>query len=251
MKNLVLPLIVLAAISCNQKTASKAQTPIKKEVLKQKAFETIVHPNKGIFLTENIQIYDNKQNVIREIEDVYGQLVTIDSISKLKFDLTGSDDRCKLHNFVKVKCKRFSGWVYGDFLFEKEKYDRIVNVGRTGLLIPTKNFNIGVYDEEVECLSFCGDGNQSPVLFYNGTYKKYEYLPIFPKNENYSEGYLTLDDHDGWQDKAKSFSSNGITLKLTVYRQYQEGGAVIDLEIDINNKQSTCKVVKVVKDTVY
>lgn len=251
MKNLILPLILLVVISCHQNTVRKEQKSIETKVLKQKAFETIVHPNEGVFLTENIKIYDNKQNVIREIEHVYGEVLTIDSISKLKFDLTGSDDRCKLHNFVKVKCKRFSGWVYGDFLFEKEKGDRTVKVGETGLLIPTKNFNIGVYDEKVQCLSFCGDGNQNPVLFYNGIFKKYEYLPIVPKNENYSETYLTLDNHDGWRDEVKSFSSDGVTMKLSIYREYQEGSAVIDLEIDINNKQSTCKVVKVEKDKGY
>jgi len=246
MKNLIFPLILMF-VSCTQHPAQQKDKPIEKKELKTKAFETAGHKNKGILLSEKVKIYDNKQNVLREIEAIYGEVVTIDSISKLKFELTNSDDRCNLHHFVKVKGKGFSGWIYGDLLFEIEEGDRAVKLGSSGEIIPTKNFNIGVYDDEEDMLSFCSE-NQNPVLFHNTIFNKYEYLPILPKNENYPQGYLTFDNHDGWKDVIRSFSSDGRTLKIQIYREYQEGSATIDLEIELSEKQSTCKVVKVEKE---
>ncbi|MGX7668756.1 hypothetical protein [Flavobacterium pedocola] len=249
-KTFCLFVLLTTLISCNKNTPeSKPISAQKTKIEKKEKFEAVTYQNDAILLTDTIKIYDSQQNVIREITNVYGKVVTIDSISKNKFDLTNSGERCNLHNFVKVTGPNISGWVYGRFLFEKEnqKRDKTLNIDTVKFqIIPTKNFNIGVYDEETEGLSFCGE-NQNPVLFYNGLYNKYEYLPLYPKNENYDENYLTLDAHDGWMDEIKNYSLKENVLTPEIYREYQEGSATITVEIELNKKQSTCKVTKIEK----
>ena len=245
-------LLLLVFVNCKKnisesKTASSAVISIEEKT----KFEAVKYFNEAILLTDSIAIYDSNGNIISQKTNVFGEILKIDSITKNKLSLDDSKERCDLHNFVKVNGSRVSGWVYGQFLFEKEnkKRDVFFSVGTVKFqILPTKNFGIGVYDEENEGLSFCGSGIQNPILFYNGLYKKYEYLPLLTKNENYPENYLTLDTHDGWDDTVKKYDLKENTLILEINREYQEGSATIVVEIKLNEKQSVCKVISVEKE---
>ncbi len=211
--------------------------------------ENLKYNNDAVILTEKIKLYDSEHNFIREINGVYGQIVSIDSNSKNKYDLSNSDESCNLHNFVKIKGQKLTGWVYGKYLFEKENLNRDTTLLINNIkieIVPTKNFNIGVYDKEIDGLSFCSN-NQNPVILFNSLFNKYEYIQISPKNENYTENYLTLDNHDMWLDKIENVNINGAIVTMQIFREYQEGFADIEIEIRLNDSQSTAKVLKVTK----
>ena len=233
-------LMLFFLTSCNFSSSDKKNDNV------AMIMETKYHLNEGIILTDKIKIYDNNQNEIKEISTTFGEVVKIDSISISKYNLKKTDDRCDLHNFVKIKGKDFSAWVYGDKIFEKENAKRDFEVKHNNYtfeILPTKNFSIGVYDKELEMLSFCESGTQSPVLFYNGVFKKYEFIPILNKNEVYYD-FFTLDSHDGWEDNIIDTKFKDNVLTLNIVREQQEGFTDIILEIKIDKDQSTGKVVK-------
>jgi hypothetical protein len=230
-------------LSCTEKNSQKTAIDSQRKFQKQK------HSNTGVILTENISLYDMDQKITGIVKDVYGLVVEMDSISVLKYDLDNTKDKCNLHNFVKIKSPRINGWVYGKFLFEQENKNRDTVFTIDGVMFkitPTKNFNIGVYDEEEKMLSFCSE-TQSPVLFYNGKSKINQYLPIKDYTEYYKEGYLTLDDHDGWTDLIKGIHFSDNILVLNIQRGYQEGFADIEIEINTNKNPAVAKIIKATK----
>ena len=93
----------------------------------------------------------------------------------------------------------------------------------------------------------CGDGLQSPVMLYNSKTNRYRYVPVNNK-EVYSYGYVTLDKHDGWMDTIVSMSYANDKLNISIYREFQEGSADINLEINTaDSKQPRAKVLKYTK----
>lgn len=244
-------LILLSA--CNQ-THKKKETEQEKETLTTKnlLFESLKHANIGVILTEELIVYDRFGSQLKTIKNLYGEIVAIDSISKEKIDLKNTGDNCNLLNFVKIRSKKITGWVYDPKLYEREiipnlKRDTTLVFNRMKIdILPAKNFNIGVYDEVEDMLTFCS-GNESPVIFYNSKYKKYETILLenLPESQNdYAESYFTLDNHEGWGDKiiAAQFSNNRLTL--VVKREYQEGEATITIEITFDKHKSLGKVIK-------
>ena len=239
--------LILIAISSSAQTKNNESVAVK-----SLAFQSIKHANIGVILTDELIVYDRFGSQINTIKNLYGEIVAIDSISKEKIDLKNTGDNCNLLNFVKIRSKKITGWVHDSKLYEREikpslKRDTTLVFNQMKIdILPAKNFNIGVYDEVEDMLTFCG-GNESPVIFYNSKYKKYEtiFLENLPETQNdYSENYFTLDDHDGWGDKiiASHFSNNRLTL--VVNRGYQEGEATITIEIKFDKHKSLGKVIK-------
>jgi hypothetical protein len=232
---------------------SSAQTKNNESVaIKSLAFQSIKHSNIGVILTDELIVYDRFGSQLKTIKNLYGEIVAIDSISKEKIDLKNTGDNCNLLNFVKIRSEKITGWVYSSKVYEHEinpsfKRDTTLVFNQMKIdILPAKNFNIGVYDEVEDMLTFCG-GNDSPVIFYNSKYKKYETILLenLPESNNdYSENYFTLDNHDGWGDKiiATYFSSDRLTL--VVKRGYQEGEATITIEIKFDKHKSIGKVIK-------
>ncbi|WP_445722219.1 hypothetical protein [Flavobacterium sp.] len=249
MRKFTLLLLVFTLASCKDDSEIDKPTPEHIQTEQSLSFKRKKYQNEAIILTDTIKIYDINKNIIYKITNAYGEIITIDSISEEKINLKQTNERCDLHNFIWVKNEKFSGWIYGEFVFEKENKNRAVNYTIDSTIfkfIPTKNFNIGVYDEEMGELSFCSD-NQSPILFYNGRDQKYEYIKIIQDKEIYSENYLTLDTHDGWYDEIKSVIYSDGVLNLEIYREYQETNVTIEIEIYLDKNQSTAKVLKVTK----
>lgn len=251
MRKFALLFLLISLVSCNEKSKTTTPTTTTSDTKTSEIlnFKRVNYKNEAIILTDTIQIYDTTKKIINQITNIYGEVVTIDSISEKKFNLQDTKERCDLHNFVWVKSNKFSGWIFGDYIFEKENRNRNINyiVGSLEFkFIPTKNFNVGVYDEEMEELSFCKN-NQSPILFYNGRDKKYQYIKINDNQKIYTDKYLTLDSHDGWYDEIKSIGYKDNILSLLIKREYQEGNATIELEIYLDTKQSIARVIKFTK----
>lgn len=250
MKQITFFVLLFLACSCGEQKAEKTiKTPVKK------SFKTIGHKTIGVILTEELIIYDLHKNELKKVGNLYGEIVQIDSISKNKYDLKNTDDRCNLYNFVKVRSKKINGWVYSPEVFEQQIASSPMNKspedtlfhfkGIQIKLIPTKNFNIGVYDEKEDMLSFCS-GNQSPVILYNSIYNKYEYIPISnetSKEINYSFKYFTFDSNDGWHDELISSDLKDNVLTLKIKREFQEGHAKIVIQILLDPNQSRGKII--------
>lgn len=244
---------LILLFSCNQ-TDKKKETNQKKEKTsaKEMLFQAIKHDNIGVILTDELIVYDRFGSQLKTIKNLYGEIVAIDSISKEKIDLKNSGDNCNLLNFVKIRSENINGWVYSPKVYEHElnpspKRDTTLVFNEMKIeILPTKNFNIGVYDEVEDILTFCS-GNDSPVIFYNSKYKKYETILLenLPESQNdYAESNFTLDNHEGWHDEiiAVHFSNNRLTL--VVKREYQEGEATITIEITFDKHKSLGKVIK-------
>lgn len=250
MKQITFFILLFLASSCGEQNP---ENPVQKKF--RKPFKTIAHKTMGIILTEELTVYSLNKDSLKTIGNLYGEIVQIDSISKKKYDLKNTDDRCNLHNFVKVRSKKINGWVYSPEVFEhvltqvpyeSVQPDTTLIFGNTRIrVIPTKNFNIGVYDETVDGLSFCS-GNQSPVILYNSVYNKYEYIPISnetSKEINYSFNYFTFDSNDGWHDEWISSDLKGTILTLKIKREFQEGHAKIVIQIRLDPNQSRGKII--------
>lgn len=208
-------------------------------------FETQANKNTGVITIEKLHLYNRKGVVIDSVENLFGQIIQIDSISSLKYDLKHSSDECNLHNFVKISNANINAWVYGKNVFEIEKGNRTVLFSSDSIdfkFQPTKNFGIGVMNEDG--LTFCGDGTHSPVLLFNSKYNKQELVFLNKKNEAYGFDYLTYNNHDGWNDKILDLKYADDILYLTVVRSYQEGRVKINLEIKIDAQKSTVVIKK-------
>lgn len=208
------------------------------------AFKTSAHQNLAVILTNELDLYDEHRNSISKVTNSMGQIVEIDNISTERFALNQSTDRCDLHHFVRIP--KLRGWIYGQFVFEDEKSNRDQTFAFKDIwfkIIATKNFGIGVYDSIDKKSSTCVDGSQSPVILFNSKFNKYEFVPVKNK-EVYSQGYFTLDKQDRWVDSIVSTSYANDKLTISIHRKFPEGSADITVEISIDPKQSTAKVLK-------
>lgn len=226
-----------AAAPCSAKGRVLSENPL---------FEVKVHRNKAVLICDSIAIYDRRQKRMKVVHGVRGTLLNTDSISVQMFSINGSEDHCDLHYFVKVSSELVNGWVYGKTVFEQAHDGRDSSFSSGGIdfrFTPLKNFNIGVYDEKDEMLSFCD--NPAPLLIYNSLYKRSEYIRFQQAHEDYPDAYLTLDNHDGWSDTLISAVYEENTLHLKITRAYQEGFADIEVLIHLNEKQSYATLVRV------
>jgi hypothetical protein len=211
-------------------------------------FDVKVHRQKAVLICDSIAIYDRRQKRMKVVHGVRGKLLNTDSISVQMFSINGSEDRCDLHYFVKVRSEMVNGWVYGKTVFEQAQDGRDSSFSSGGIdfwLTPLKNFNIGVYDEKDEMLSFCD--NPAPLLVFNSLYMRSEYIRLQQAHDEYPEAYLTFDMHDGWVDTLISAVYDGKALRLKILRTYQEGFADIEVLIHLNEKQSYATIARVVK----
>lgn len=250
MKQITLFILLFLVFSCGEQTPENS---VQKKF--RKPFKTVVHKTMGIILTEELTVYNLNKDSLKTIGNLYGEIVQIDSISKNKYDLKNTDDRCNLYNFVKVRSKKINGWVYSPEVYEHiiakvpyeyPKEDTTLIFADTRIkIIPAKNFNIGVYDETVEGLSFCS-GNEKPVILYNSMYNKYEFIPISDETSKeiiYSSRYFTFDSNDGWHDELISSSFKDTILTLEIKREFQEGHAKLVIQITLDRNQSIGKII--------
>ncbi|WP_417351638.1 hypothetical protein [Flavobacterium alkalisoli] len=210
-----------------------------------KYIQPLQHNNKVLILKGELDIYNKNLKETGKAAGLYGLIVSTDSISKNRYDLTGDNDYCKLHNFVKVSHPHVKGWVYGKNVYEYDmSRDTAFTVNDIQFkIIPTKNFNVGVSDDEG--LTFCGSG--SPMVLYNSKFEKEEFIPIENKNEYYNSDYITYDSHDGWMDEIAKVSLKDDILLLDIFREYQEGSANIIFEIYLSKFGSHA----IIKEVIY
>ncbi|MFD0962705.1 hypothetical protein [Pseudofulvibacter geojedonensis] len=222
-------------------------------LLSKDFFKVKEHKNRAVVISNSLKIYNRNKKVIDSVKNLYGSLVEIDSISELKYDLLDSGERCNLYNFIRIKGNKIEGWVIGKDIFEysNEERDSVLEMNGVKLqLKTTQNFDIGVYDEENEILSFCGEGNQMPLLIKNSLFDKEELIKVKGFQNLYPDGYLTLDAHDGWYDSINELSYINNVLNITITRVYQEGSDVIRANIFFNEKQSYAEVTKLPENCI-
>lgn len=253
MKYVLFFVICIMFLSCsedNKSTQSESNVPKKLNEQTFTKFKTKKYSNIGVIFKDELNVYDLNKEVIKNVKGLFGEIVSIDSISVEKFDLKKSGDRCDLLNFVKVRSSKINGWVCTYDLYEKDpdnklKKDKIEKIGDF-YLFSTKNFSFGVYDEKEDGFSFC-DMNDCPLLIKNDVSEGFEFVKVIGNSDSslfdlYSKGYLTFDSHDGWDDKIvfSAFDNNNLYLK--VKREYQEGFGYISLEISFNPNNVFCKI---------
>lgn len=236
---------LLLLASCKNEKADPQETTRynKQEITKE--FEAIKHNNKALILIDDLVLYNKRLKAIGEASVQYGALVTIDSISKNRINITGKGDRCKEYNLVHIDTPKFKGWIEGKDIFEylHDKRDTIFSAGNVQFkLYATKNFAIGASVNDG--LTFCGDNN--PVVLYNSKYN-FEGFVSVAKHSDYKDGYMVMDDFDGWLDKIKSVAFTDDVLTVVILREYQEGSADITLEIKLLPNSYKGKVINYVR----
>ncbi|WP_417368402.1 hypothetical protein [Flavobacterium beibuense] len=207
--------------------------------------QSLKHNNKVLILKGELELYNKNLKETGKAAGLYGLIVSTDSISQNRYDLTGANDYCKLHNFIKVSHPDVKGWVYGKDVYEYDmSRDTTFTVNDIQFkIIPTKNFSVGVYDDEG--LTFCGSDN--PMVLYNSKFEKEEFIPIENKNDDYVSDYISYDSHDGWIDSFEGASLVGDTLTLNIYREYQEGSANIIFEIYLSKFGSKAIIKEIIE----
>ncbi|MFP5436251.1 MAG: hypothetical protein ACLGH8_00510 [Bacteroidia bacterium] len=222
-------LLLLASCKDEKPNLQNDTTDIK--VKDKKEFESIKHSNKALILIDNLVLYDKMLTVISETKNHYGKLVTIDSISKKRININGKGDNCNEYNLVHIANPKFNGWIEGKDIFEylHDKRDTTFTINNVKFkLFATKNFAIDASDDDG--LTFCGDNN--PVVLYNSKFGFESFVPV-EKHSDYSDGYMVMDDFDGWMDKIKSVGFKDDVLTVVIFREYQEDSADITLEIKL------------------
>lgn len=236
-------LLLLASCKDEKADPQEATRYNKQEITKE--FEAIKHNNKALILIDDLVLYNKRLKAIGETSVQYGALVTIDSISKNRINITDKGDHCKEYNLVHIASPKFKGWIEGKNIFEylHDNRDTIFNAGNVQFkLYATKNFAIGASDDDG--LTFCGDNN--PVVLYNSKYNFEGFVPV-EKHSDYTDGYLVMDDFDGWFDSIKSVVFTDDILTVVIFREYQEGNADITLEIKLLPNGYKAKVINYVR----
>ncbi len=236
---------LLLLASCKDEKAGRQETTRDNEQEITKEFEAIKHNNKALILIDDLVLYNKRLKAIGETNVQYGELVNIDSISKKRMNITGKGDRCNEYNLVHIATPKFKGWIEGKNIFEylHDKRDTIFNAGNVQFKLKAdKNFAICASDDDG--LTFCGDNN--PVILHNSKYNFEGFVPV-QKHSDYTDGYMVMDDFDGWLDKIKSVAFTDNVLTVVVFREYQEGSADITLEIKLLPNGYKGKVINYVR----
>lgn len=253
MKYVLFFVIYIMFLSCSKGNKSaRSESNIQKKLNEQtfNKFKSKKHSNVGVIFKDELKIYNLNKEVIKNVKGLFGEIVTIDSVSIEKFDLKESGDRCDLLNFVKVSNSKINGWVCTSDLYEKDpnnkfKKDKIEIIGDF-YLFSTKNFSFGFYDEKEGGLSFC-DVNDCPILIKNDISEGFSFVKVDSISDSdlfnlYPKGYITFNSHDGWEDKIvfSAFDNNNLFLKIK--REYQEGVGYISLDIIFNPNNVLCNI---------
>jgi hypothetical protein len=250
-------LILILFFSCqnNQKetnTKTKNHSIQKKQIeIDKNAFDLKFkkYINSCLILKNELIVYDKSLKKLKTIKLDFASIFNIDSISISKIDLNNTKDDCELLNLVHINSENFKGWVLDKDIYEIQKdeqlkSDTVLNFDKTQIkLLPTKNFNIGVYNYEIEGISGC-QNNHRPLLIFNTIFNKMEYIPIINHKKYDLIDYMTYDAHDGWYDKLFHSQLIKNTLHLIILREYQEGASIFHYEIVLNSNQSKAKIIK-------
>jgi hypothetical protein len=217
-------LIIIGLKACSQTVNRTHFQSGKSEI----SSEIIFKKTKGqaILMGKSVQIFDDRLNVIEEINNIPPQIVDIIGISDSLFNNT--KDICNAFWYVKVKGEKFNGIVNGRQVFEiqNSNQDTSFTVEGNKIEILTTDFlGMGV--------EYNGDLMGCPVdqpILIKDTKNNYFGLVDLIQND-YSKkaswdneySYFEIRSDDGCCDKIKSIIVDGSRITLKIHREFQEG----------------------------
>lgn len=180
---------------------------------------------KGILLGDNIKLLDEKFKEIKDISHLNEQFIDVIEISDKYYKIRPTDDYCQEFKYVKIKTKKFEGYVDGRNIYEliKHTQNKIVKIDNNEIsFVTTSYFGIGVSDDD----GLTGCSIKTPVVFSDKS-ANYEGLLKMVKNKNYKDNYpyFELKDDDGANDEILSIDKQNDKYLLKIKRTYQEGEA--------------------------
>jgi len=203
----------------NVSISTTSQTYI--ETIKNEQFSN--YQAKAVLRGQNVELFDENNNVIKDISNLNEKIVSVLAISdKINFHKNVSD--CNEYKWVKIKIDNKIGFVDGTYLYElfEHKQNQKKQIGTDEIeIILTKNMGQREFDETGDPLYCFSD---KPIVFKDKA-SKYEGVIKTLKN-NFSENnkyYFEIADDDGAEDEIKNIKKNNEQYILTIERYYQEG----------------------------
>jgi len=245
LKSILLILAALCALISCKGEKTELKTLAKTEARQAPGFKALKHINKALILGNSLPLFNKDMSHKSKVSGLYGLVVDLDSISQKRFALGKIDDECQEYNFAYANSLKIKGWIHGNHVYQYLHDDRdtvFTLQGTEFRLYATKTLNIGVTDNGD--LTFCGGDN--PIVLYNSKFKKEAFVPMVVDTV-YNSEYMVLDAHDGWADKITDAKLKGDKLIFRIHREYQEGSADFDIEIEICAEGYQGRVLKVTK----
>ncbi len=232
--------IALILCSCNQAEHSNTDS-------QAKPFEAIAYKNKAFVFSDTLRLYDSKLQFVQTVRGALGKLVTIDSVSIIKFYPGSGDTLCEMYNMIRVSSSGFSGWAYGKDIYEfghernrkEDNRDTTIRWGNAEFKLFIL-YNFGIHPESEEGLTYCESVN--PVAIYNPIHDRLDIIPVSDSSKLYQDQFLTLNNSSFWLDKITKTSFENNALHLDIYREYQEGTANIEARIYFHPDKAVAEI---------
>ncbi|MGV3460970.1 MAG: hypothetical protein ACO1N9_11030 [Flavobacterium sp.] len=227
-------LTVFLFMSCAKEKTAISSESVQRESVQPQAptFEVKPFTDKVLLLSDDLQVYDMSGNSKNNAKGLYGLTFPADSISAERIDIKKSGDNCNAFNFVKIGSK-INGWLNSTEVYGYCKNSRDFEFTRGGIdfkLYHAQNFGVGASDDDG--LTGCND--ITPIILYNSKFNVEAYIPLKDNTGKYPGKFLVLDENEGWYDKITDDAFEDNKLKLSIHREYQEGGAYFTIVISLS-----------------
>lgn len=225
--------LIVFSISGQQKSIANTGKITKSEI-KGKNKTTIVFIKtsaKAVLLGTEIKLLDNNFKIVRDISNLNEQIVEVIAVTRSTYKQYPKDEYCKELKYVKIKTKEFEGIVDGRKVYELVKCSQNKNYQTKDTKVDftvTRHYGIGAATEDgiTGCLIY------TPIIFSDSK-SNYQGLVKMVKNKlcDSDYPYFELKDDDGACDEITNFDCKDNKYFLTIKRGYQEGGAILLIQI--------------------
>ncbi len=189
------------------------------------------YSNKGVLIGDNIVLYDDQLQPIKNISYQNEKIVDIIGKTDKRINLLNDNDICNNFYFVEIKLNEVQGWVNGKYVFEfKDTEQDSLNISGANSysFITTKNFGIGSMND----IGLTGCGEFYPIVLHdmrNESYNLIEFKNTIEIGVNEFK-YFCLKNDEGGTDLIKSISIAD-TIILEFERQMQTAKAKYKLKV--------------------
>lgn len=193
------------------------------------------YSNKGVLIGDNIVLYDDQLQPLKNISYLNEKLVDIIGKTDKQINLLNDNDICNNFYFVEIKLDEVQGWVNGKYVYEfKDTEQDSLNISGANSysFITTKNFGIGCMND----IGLTGCGEFYPIVMQdmrNASYSLIEFKNTIEIGVNDFK-YFCLRHDEGGTDLIKSIGISD-TITLDFERQMQTGKAKYKLIIFKNS----------------
>lgn len=184
-----------------------------------------IYQTKAILIGKKIELFDENNNVIKDISYLKEKIVSVLEISN-KINIHKNEKECNEYKWVKIKIGDETGFVDGTKLYELIKHEqnqkKAIETDEIEITL-TKNMGQREFDETGDP-TYCY--SDKPIIFKDKA-SKYEGLveTIENKYSEYNNHYFSLFEDDGAGDKVKDIKKIDDKYVLSILRINQEGGA--------------------------